>query len=289
MKLPMIIVHGGAGAWKDDRIPVGIEYVEKAARAGFDVLSSGGSAVDAAEVCTLFMENSGNLNAGKGARPNLDGIRELDAMIVDGINLQFGSVGAITGIQNPISLARYIMEKTDFNFFAGDNAKKLYDRMIQDGYRREIQAGEIEIPYISPVGDTVGCITVDANGHIAATSSTGGIAKKLPGRVGDSPVMGAGAYANDICGASATGWGEHIMRVVLSRMVVLYVEDGLDVMSAAQKGMDMFERKTGSEAGIIVADKEGNFGYSTNAKAMPISVIRSKADNLQSHACMKEE
>ncbi len=287
MKLPMIGVHGGAGSWKDDRIPVGIEYVEKAARVGFKVLMNNGSALDAAEACTLFMESCGNLNAGKGARPNQEGVRELDAMIVDGKNLQFGSVAAITGIQNPISLARYIMERTNFNFFAGGNAKLLYDKMIEEGYRQEIDNGAIEIPNISPGGDTVGCIVVDADGNIAATSSTGGIPEKLPGRVGDSPVMGAGAYANDVCGASATGWGEHIMRVLLSRMTVLYVEEGLDVMSAAMKGMDMFEKKTGSEAGIIVADKSGNFGYAANAKAMPVAIIRGELENLESHACMK--
>lgn len=287
MKLPMIVVHGGAGSWKDERIPIGVEFVEKAARIGFKVLMNGGSALDAAEGCTLFMESCGSLNAGKGARPNQDNVQELDAMIVDGSNLQFGSVGAIIGIQNPISLARYIMEKTDYNFFVGENARKVYDKMIEEGYRQEIESGIIEITNISPASDTVGCLVVDTEGNIAATSSTGGIPNKTPGRVGDSPVMGAGAYANDMCGASATGWGEHIMRVVLSRMTVLYVEEGLDVMSAAKKGMDMFEEKTGSEAGIIVADKEGNYGYSTNAKAMPIAAISGEIDNLKSRACSK--
>ncbi|MFX1604993.1 MAG: isoaspartyl peptidase/L-asparaginase family protein [Promethearchaeota archaeon] len=287
MKLPLVFVHGGAGSWKDERIPIGIEYVEKAAKVGFEVLKNGGSVLDAAEACTLFMESCGELNAGIGARPNQDGVQELDAMIVDGKNLQFGSVGAITGIQNPISLARYIMEKTDYNFFAGENAKRLYDKMVKEGYRVENNSGLIERSEISPSGDTVGCIVVDTAGNIAATSSTGGISKKTPGRVGDSPVMGAGAYANDICGASATGWGEHIMRVVLSRMAVLYVEEGLDVMAAAKKGMDMFEKKTGSEAGIIVADRSGNYGYATNTKAMPIAVIRGELENLESHACLK--
>ena len=287
MKLPMIIVHGGAGSWKDERIPVGLENVEKAANVGFKVLSNGGSVLDAAEACTLFMESSGSLNAGRGATVNQDGFRELDAMIVDGKNLQFGSVGAIIGIHNPISLARYILERTDYNFFAGENAKRVYEKMIEDGYRKEVETGVIEIPNISPANDTVGCLVVDTDGNIAATSSTGGIPKKLPGRVGDSPVMGAGAYANDVSGASATGWGEHIMRVLLSRMTVLYVEEGLDVMAAAKKGMDMFEEKTGSEAGIIVVDKEGNYGYSTNAKAMPIAVIHGKIGNLKSHVCLK--
>lgn len=283
----MIIVHGGAGSWKDERIPFGIELVEKAAKIGFRILENDGSAVDAAEACTLFMENCGGLNAGKGARPNQDGVLELDAMIINGKDLQFGSVAAITGIQNPISLARYIMEKTDYNFFAGENARRVYDTMIKEGYRKVSDSGVVEIPNISPGADTVGCIVVDSNGSIAATSSTGGISKKLPGRVGDSPVMGAGAYANDVCGASATGWGEHIMRVVLSRMTVLYVEEGLDVMSAAEKGMDMFEKKTGSEAGIIVADKEGNHGYATNAKAMPVALIKEKIEKLESCVCEK--
>ncbi len=285
--LPLVLVHGGAGSWKDERIPVGIEYVEKAAKVGFKVLINGGTVVDAAEACTLFMESSGNLNAGKGARPNLDGLQELDAMIIDGKNLQFGSVAAVTGIQNPISLARYIMEKTDFNFFAGQNAKKLYDKMIEEGYRQEVQSGVIENPTLVTLGDTVGCIVVDIEGNIAATSSTGGIPEKLPGRVGDSPVMGAGAYANDLCGASATGWGEHIMRVVLSRMVVLYVEEGLDVMAAARKGIEMFQMKTASEAGIIVADRNGHYGYASNAKAMPVAAISGEIESLVSYTCME--
>lgn len=287
MELPMIIVHGGAGNWTDDRIPVGVEFVENAAKTGFQVLDTGGSAVDAAEICTMYMESCGGLNAGKGARPNQDGQLELDAMIIDGKNLQFGSVAAIIGIENPISLARYIMEKTEYNFFAGENAKRVYEAMIKEGYRKETERGIIESPRIAPGRDTVGCVVVDKKGNIAATSSTGGIAKKLPGRVGDSPVIGAGAYANELCGATATGYGEHIMRVVLSRMTVLYVEEGLDVQSSAQKGIDMFESKTGSEAGIIVADKDGNFGFATNAKAMPITVITGELENIETHTCLK--
>ncbi|MFW9912938.1 MAG: isoaspartyl peptidase/L-asparaginase, partial [Candidatus Thorarchaeota archaeon] len=109
----MIIVHGGAGDWKDERIPIGMQYVERAATVGFKVFEKGGTALDAAEACTAFMESCGQLNAGQGARPNLDGVKELDAMIVDGTNLTFGSVAAVTDIQNPVSLARYILEKTE--------------------------------------------------------------------------------------------------------------------------------------------------------------------------------
>ncbi len=285
MQLPLIVVHGGAGNWKDERIPLGIELVEKAAIMGFNVLKDGKSVLDAAEVCTNFMESCGQLNAGRGARPNLDGELELDALIVDGSRLDFGAVAAVTGIINPVSLARYVMEKTDYKFFAGHNAKRIYDKMIEEGYREEIDLGDVKPVSEVSIGDTVGCIVVDTDGKIAATSSTGGISKKLPGRVGDSPVIGAGAFANDVCGASATGWGEHIMRVLLSRMTVLYVEEGLDVMAAARKGMKMFEDKTGSEAGVIVADRFGNYGYSHNAKAMPLATISGELNNITSHAC----
>lgn len=285
MSLPLIIVHGGAGNWKDEKIPIGLEYVEKAAKVGFSVLLTGGSALDAAEACTQFMESCGELNAGKGAYPNSDGIRELDAMIVDGKNLDFGSVAGITDIENPICVARYIMEKTNYKFFVGSNAKRIYDEMIKSGYREEIDTGVIRPKSIFPDGDTVGCLVVDTKGNIAATSSTGGIKEKKPGRVGDSPVLGSGAYANEIAGASATGWGEHIMRVVLSRMVTLNVEQGMNPMEAAKQGIKMFQEKTNSEAGIIVVDKNGNAGYATNAKAMPVIIIQNNINNITSDTC----
>ncbi|MFX1331000.1 MAG: isoaspartyl peptidase/L-asparaginase family protein [Promethearchaeota archaeon] len=282
MRLPMIIVHGGAGDWKDERIPIGMEYVERAATVGFRVFEKGGTAIDAAEACTVFMESCGQLNAGQGARANLDGVKELDAMIVDGPNLAFGSVAAVTNIQNPVSLARYIMEKTDYAFFAGSNANRIYKQMISEGYREEREPGVISPIFEIEGADTVGCVAVDSNGNIAATSSTGGISNKLPGRVGDSPVMGAGAYANEICGATATGWGEHIMRVTLTRMAVLYVEQGLDIQSAADKAMNLFEIKTGSEAGLVMADRNGNWSRATNAKAMPTAVVLESQDNISS-------
>ncbi len=263
--------------------------MEKAAREGFSCLERGGSVLDAAEACTLFMESCGELNAGRGARPNRDGELELDAMIVNGADITFGSVAAIIGIENPISLARYIMERTDYSFFAGGNAHRIYEQMISEGYREEKTQGVVMGPHVSSTSDTVGCIVVDKSGNIAATSSTGGIPNKAPGRVGDSPVMGAGAYANQCCGASATGYGEHIMRVVLSRTTVLYVEEGQSPMQAAKRGMEIFEQKTGSEAGIIVADAKGRWGYATNAKAMPVAVLAGNGLKVTSFTCVNEE
>ncbi len=281
MTVPMIIVHGGAGNWKDEKIPIGIQEVEKAAQVGFKVLLSGGSAVDAAEACTMQMENCGKLNAGIGGKNNIEGFKELDALIADGSTLRTGAVMALRDVQNPISVARYIMEKTDYIMFAGEGARKIYEKMIEEGYRREQNSGVVADPFNQDVSDTVGCVVVDEKGRIAVTSSTGGISKKMVGRVGDSPIFGAGAFANEVCGATATGYGEHIVRVSMSRMAVLFVEQGDDVQTAAEKAMDLFEKKTGSEAGIIMADKNGEWGKATNAKAMPTALIRGDLKSLQ--------
>ncbi len=269
----MIIVHGGAGAWKDERIPIGVEYVKKAARVGYDILAEGGNALDAAEICTAFMEDCGRLNAGLGATKNSDDQRELDAMIVDGSTLNFGSVGGLTEVQNPIYLARYVLEKTEYCFFAGDNALKLYKKMLDEGYRVE-KAVEPNGPPADTGGkDTVGCIVIDSEGRIVSTSSTGGIKNKTPGRVGDSPVIGSGAYATAEYGVSATGMGEHIMRVTLSRLVVFHLEQGHSIEESLEKSMRTFDEKTNSEAGLIAIDRFGNWGKLTNCKAMPTAVF----------------
>lgn len=286
MELPLILVHGGAGDWKDDRIPIGVEHVENAARIGFQILLDGGSALDAAEQSTLYLESCGQLNAGRGATKNAEEQQELDAMIVNGENLTFGSVASIRGIENPISLARYIMEKTDYVFFTGDGALKQYRKMIDEGYRTESNQGEIKKSFDSSnsTADTVGCVVVDRKGRTAATSSTGGIRNKPLGRVGDSPVFGAGAFANEFAVASATGYGEHIMRVTLCRSVVSYIENGMDVQAAADRGIAFLIEKTKSEAGVIVADTRGNWGRSTNAKAMPTAIIRGEMKGLESYS-----
>ena len=289
--LPVIIVHGGAGSWKDERIPSGVENVEKAARVGWDVLMSGGTALDAAEACTAFMESCGKLNAGIGGARNSDGIRELDAIIVDGAKLDFGAVAAVTGIYNPISLARYVMEKTPHKFFAGENVRRVYAQMLKEGYRKESTPGVLDLSndLESNTSDTVGCVVVDSEGRIAATSSTGGIRKKIPGRVGDSPVMGAGAYANDHVGVAATGYGEHIMRVLLSYTTARYVQDGLTPQEAAVRGVKHLVEKTESEAGLIVATVHGEVGAATNAKAMPVTVIQGTIESLRSQVVRSKQ
>jgi beta-aspartyl-peptidase (threonine type) len=125
-------------------------------------------------------------------------------------------------------------------------------------------------------------VAIDIEGNIAATSSTGGTRGKLPGRVGDSPILGAGAYANDICGVSTTGEGEHIIRVTLARTVTMYVEEGLDVKIAALNGIRLMNSRTQGRAGLVVADKSGDFAFSKNTRAMPTAVIQGNMDSFQS-------
>jgi beta-aspartyl-peptidase (threonine type) len=288
VNLPTIIVHGGAGDWKEEKLTPAIQEVEKAARIGFQILKTGGQALDAAEACTLYMEECGKLNAGIGARPNREGVQELDAMIVDGANLRSGAVMAVTGIRHPISLARFAMEKTTHSQFAGEGVRKLYDNMIAEGYRKETSPGVTVSSFDGPAGDTVGCVAIDSKGHIAATSSTGGIPDKMAGRVGDSPIFGAGAYADDICGATATGWGEHIIRVLLCKTVVSYVEDGAEPQAAAERGIDLLHSKTGSQAGVVVADRNGRYGLAMNTKAMPAVVISGRSGALRRFTSMAD-
>ncbi len=275
MTVPAIVVHGGAGAWSDDRLEAAKVYVRAAALRAWEVLRAGGTAVDAAEACTMYLESCGGVNAGVGARRNLDGMQELDAMIIDGTALSFGAVAAVTNMYNPICIARYVMDKTPHSFFAGPGAERLYYEMVNNDYRQEVVPGIIKRPDIGPPpsGDTVGCVVVDSEGRVAATSSTGGTAKKMPGRVGDSPVFGAGAYADELCGVSATGRGEDIMRVTLSRTVALFVQQGEPVSDAASHGLEVLLEKTDSRAGVIVIDRDGEVGWATTTKAMPVAAV----------------
>ena len=160
--------------------------------------------------------------------------------------------------------------------------------LLSEGYRREISPGVTASSFDTQAGDTVGCVTIDLNGHIAATSSTGGIPDKMAGRVGDSPIFGAGAYADDICGATATGWGEHIIRVLLCRTVVSYVEDGADPQAAAERGIGLLQSKTGSQAGVVVADRDGRFGLAMNTRAMPTVVIVGNVNSIRKFVYAKD-
>ena len=274
MSLPVVVIHGGATRFKEEAAVDIVQAVERAASVGLCVIERGGSALDAAEAATRSLESTDLFTAGRGAEPNLDGEIELDAMIMDGNRLESGAVMSVRNIVHPISLARYVLERTPNSQIAGTGANKLYDKMVKEGYREEVNRGVTQGPRISEGCDTVGCIVVDENGRIAATSSTSGWGGMLPGRVGDSPIIGSGVYANELAAASCTGRGEQILRIVMARMSVYYVEEGATVQDAVDKIMSVLREKTTGQAGLIMADKKGNIGFGFDTTHMPVAVGR---------------
>jgi L-asparaginase / beta-aspartyl-peptidase len=261
-----LIVHGGAWDWPDDKDKPKAESIQKALEIGRDILQKGGTALDAVEKAINWLEDDPLFDAGTGSHLNAEGIVEMDAIIIDAAKRNFGAVAGVSRVRYPISLARLVLEKTEHNFFVGSNADSLAARLgmplvpnitlVSDeelaAYRRKDTSGG---------WDTVGAIALDKYGHLAVGTSTGGTPMKAAGRVGDSPLFGAGGYADEFGGASATGKGEHAMRTLLSRSVVDEIRHGKDAQAAADTAMRYIEGLfSPSMVGAIVMDKDGNVG-----------------------------
>ena len=276
MKLPVVVVHGGATVFDKKHHDDILKAVEKAAKRGMCALEKGGSVLDAVETAIWVLEETNLFTAGLGASKNKDGEVELDAMIMDGNRLESGAVMAVQDIAHPVSLARYVLERTSISQIVGSGANKLYQQMLAEGYRKETENQRTERPLIARECDTVGALAVDSNGRIAAGSSTSGWPGKLPGRVGDSPIIGVGAYANDIAGVSCTGKGEQILRITMGRMAVFHVEQGMTVDQAAETVMSELRQKTTGEAGLILVDNLGNVAIRFDTPHMPVAVLSSE-------------
>jgi beta-aspartyl-peptidase (threonine type) len=270
---PAIIVHGGAGSIKDDSLPGRLEGCRAAAFAGWQMLKAAGPALAAVEAAAVVLEDNPLFNAGTGSTLNTLGKVEMDAAIMEGDSLRAGAVAALTGIRNPIKLARRVLEDGRHVMLAGDGAL--------------LFAREIGFPECSPESliverertrweskhGTVGCVAFDANGRLAVATSTGGIFKKLPGRVGDSPLIGCGTYADDYGAVSCTGHGEAIIRVVLAKATVDMLSSGAHSQSAAQQAMELLAVKTQSSGGLILIDRHGKIGHARNTMHMPVCAI----------------
>ena len=280
MTQPSVIVHGGATTFKSKYHGDIIKAIEDAARVGLNALDKGGSSIDAVESALWILEETELFTAGRGACKNLDDEIEVAAMIMDGNRLESGSVMAVRDIVHPISLARYVLERTPNSQIAGQGADKLYLQMIKEEYRKEVSPNRTDNIPIAGGCDTVGCVAVDANGRIAAGNSTSGWPGKLPGRVGDAPIIGSGVYVNELAGTACTGRGEQILRIVMGRMAIYYVEEGLSVKDACQKIMRVLRDKTSGEAGLIMVDKFGNIGIEFDTPHMPVAVARSENDDV---------
>ena len=268
---PAIIVHGGAGPIKDDSLPARLEGCKHAALAGWKMLEQRGSALDAAEAAVVVLEDNPLFNAGTGSTLNSLGQVETDAAIMEGRTLRAGAVAAVSGIKNPVKLARRILEDGRHVLLACEGALSFAREIGFSQIDPKELITEIERQRWESKHGTVGCVAFDCQGNLAVATSTGGIFNKLPGRVGDSPLLGCGTYADERGAASCTGHGEAIMRILGARTAVDLLDR--DPKAAVQKAVDMLAAKTGGTGGLILIDREGRISYARNTTHMPVCLI----------------
>ncbi len=287
-----IAIHGGAGTLVKGMMTPEKEIAYKnaldnALTRAYQILESGGSAIDSSELAVRLLEDSTLFNAGKGSVFTADETHEMDASIMDGKNLKAGAVSLITGIKNPISLARDVMEKSEHVFLAGKGAmqfaKKLnylledktyfYDELRYQQWLEIKDTDDFILDHSlkkdSKFG-TVGAVACDSNGNIAAATSTGGMTNKKYGRVGDSPMIGAGNYANNkTCAVSCTGSGEFFIRGVVAFDVSSLMEHkNMTIKDAAKEVIHKRILEIGGDGGLIAVDKFGNIAMPFNTEGM---------------------
>ncbi|MBC7090832.1 MAG: isoaspartyl peptidase/L-asparaginase [Nitrososphaeria archaeon] len=287
-----IVVHGGAGQWSEREKFSSVEYaILKSLKAGASILESGGSALDAVVNSVMVLEDSGVLNAGLGSYPNLVGEIEMDAGVMDGKSLRAGAVGCIRNVKNPVLAAKLVLEKTDHVLLVGEWASKFaasmgvpvfdFDRSIRlpkymdlvrkfdEGNTRYKSNLKLYKQYPHLFHETVGAVALDCEGNLASATSTGGLALKLPGRVGDSPLIGAGTYADKNIAVSSTGVGEYIILLGVGIRASIYAENGFTAKEVAEKLVQLLTLKFGENSGGLIAlDKNGSIGISYNTPGM---------------------
>jgi len=290
-RLPAVIVHGGAWAIPDHLHAASRQGAAAAARAAYKVMSQGGSALDGVEAAVVELENCPVFDAGIGSVLNEDGEVEMDACIMDGKALRAGGVAAVKNIQNPVSLARKVMEETDHCLLVGQGANKFAARcgiptvptevlvtpeaMEQHRSISEYKPGVDDLFRRQAAHDTVGAVAMDSCGNLAAATSTGGITAKMAGRVGDSPLIGAGCYAdNTLGGVSTTGHGESIIKVLLAHRVSLAMGNDSSAARAAYMELQNMYERVGGCGGAIAINSEGIPGMWHTTEWMPWAVAR---------------
>ena len=273
-----IAIHGGAGTITRKNMTPGKENayrskLKETLNVGYSILNKGGTSLDAVEATIRIMENSELFNAGKGAVFTNAGTNELDASIMDGRNLKAGAVARVKTVKNPISAARKVMEETWHVMLSGDGADKFAKEqgldIVDPSYfytqRRWESLKKIQVEKHG----TVGCVALDKHGNLAAGTSTGGLTNKRWGRVGDSPIIGAGTYANNqTCAVSGTGQGEYFIRGNVAYDVSAIMEyKGKSVGEAAQNVIRKLS-DMGGNGGIITMDSKGNISMPFNTAGM---------------------
>lgn len=297
-----LVIHGGAGTIRkenltDEQEKAYHEALKRSLDTGYAVLARGGKSVDAVIAAITVLEDSPLFNAGKGAVFTYAGKNELDASIMDGSNLKAGAVAGVTTIKNPITAAYAVMTKSPHVMLSGQGAEKFAEEMglkiVDPGYfidsaryqkyldRRKAEKSKDGAFLDHDPGKkfgTVGAVALDKFGNIAAGTSTGGMSDKKFGRIGDSPIIGAGTYANNkTCAISSTGWGEYFIRLAVAHDISAMMEyAGVSLQQAADTVVMKKLPALGGDGGIIGIDHHGNISMTFNTPGMYRGYIRSE-------------
>ncbi|KPV41504.1 hypothetical protein AN478_02755 [Thiohalorhabdus denitrificans] len=299
-----IVVHGGAGSWPPEREREITYGVRVAAEAGRDLLAAGHSALEAVTAAVRALEDDPLFNAGTGSTLSLPGSVEMDAGVMWGPRWATGNVAALPRVRNPVLVARAVMERSDHALLAGPGALQFARSLGYADYnpvtaaarnrwsrlRARLEDSPGEFGRLSGLlrdhpdleGDTVGAVAVDGQGALASATSTGGVALKLPGRVGDSPLPGSGHFADDRCAVAATGQGELMMRHGTARVTACRVGAGESLREAIAATLDDLEHHLGSEVGIIGVDPAGEPIIAHRTPHMPHAVAREGTEEIRS-------
>jgi beta-aspartyl-peptidase (threonine type) len=291
----VLVVHGGAGDWKSEsseRMESARAAITRAAETGYAILARGGRSLDAVEAALAVMEDSGAFDAGRGAYYTRDGVPELDAALMDGKTLAAGAVASVKRVANPIHLARMVMERTNHVLLVGEGAERFaesqgvvlvspYHFFNEREWKRWLKRDDEErrkpqAPRAEERHGTTGAVALDAAGNLAAGTTTGGTVWKMPGRVGDSPIIGAGTYAaNDGCAVSGTGVGEFYIRNVVAADISARVKYAKEPLAKAADDVvmkELVEQK--AEGGVIALDRRGNVATPFNTNGMTRAIVR---------------
>ncbi|MFC4729633.1 isoaspartyl peptidase/L-asparaginase family protein [Coralloluteibacterium thermophilus] len=305
-----LAIHGGAGTMSREALTPEAEAairadLDRALDAGHAVLARGGSALDAVEAAVTILEDSPHFNAGRGSVFTADGRNELDASIMDGATLDAGAVAGLRRVKNPLSLARAVMEKSPHVMLIGEGAEAFGEsvgttfvdpsyfrteerwRQLEAAQEKARTQAHVPLPASAYFG-TVGAVALDAEGRLAAATSTGGMTNKRWGRVGDAPVIGAGTYANAHCAVSATGWGEYFIRLAVAHDICARAEYlGVSVADAADEVVMRRVSALGGDGGVITLDAQGRVGLPFNTSGMYRGWVA--ADGSRGTAIFREE
>lgn len=284
-----LAVHGGAWEIPDEAVEACREGCRRALQRGWEVLAQGGTALDACEEAIARLEDAPIFDAGIGSHLNRNGRVQLDAILMDGRTLKAGAVAAVERIRNPVRVARLVLERSPHMMLVGLGAEQfavehgvmlcnpaelVVAREVELWQRcqQEASADRSQSQRTEKQSGTVGAVARDAAGNLAAGTSTGGSPYKYPGRLGDSPLIGCGCYADNRSGAiSATGCGEAIMRVVLAKAAADLLAAGVNAQEAAQRAVALLAERTAATGGLILVDNRGHLAYAFSTSRMALA------------------